>query len=61
METVADFSFLDSKITVGYERSQEIKDICSSEEKLWKTRQHIKKQRHQFADKGLYSQSKIFQ
>ena len=34
METVADFSFLDSKITVGYEPSQEIKDICSSEEKL---------------------------
>ena len=55
METVAEFSFLD--LTVYYECSQEIKDTYSLEEKLWKTRQHIKKQRHQFADKGLSSQS----
>ena len=36
-----------------------LKDACSLEEKLWQT-QCIKKQRHHFADKGLYSQSYIF-
>ena len=34
-----------------------LKDTCSLEEKLWPTRQHIKKQRHYFANKGLSSQS----
>ena len=34
-----------------------LKDICSFEEKLWQTRQHTEKQRHHFANKGLYSQS----
>ena len=35
-----------------------LKDVCSLEEKLWrKARQHIKKYRHYFADKGLYSQN----
>ena len=34
-----------------------LKDICSLEGKLWPTRQHIKKQRHYFANKGLSSQS----
>ena len=34
-----------------------LKDACSLEEKLWQPRQHIKKQRHYFADKGPYSQS----
>ena len=34
-----------------------LKDTCSLERKLWQTRQHIKKQRHHFADKGPYSQS----
>ena len=33
------------------------KDVYSLEGKLWPTRQHIKKQRHYFADKGLSSQS----
>ena len=33
-----------------------LKDDCSLEEKLDKPRQHIKKQRHYFADKVLYSQ-----
>ena len=32
-------------------------DACSLEEKLWQTRQHIKKQRHYFAEKGSSSQS----
>ena len=33
------------------------KDACSLEEKLWKPRQHTKKQRHYFASKGPGSQS----
>ena len=32
--------------------AMKLKDACSLEEELW---QHIKKQRHYFADKGLYS------
>ena len=35
----------------------ELKDVCSLEEKLWQTRQHIKKQRYHFANKGPSSQS----
>ena len=34
-----------------------LKDTCTLEEKLWPTRQHIKKQRHYFADKCPSSQS----
>ena len=34
-----------------------LKDSYSLEGKLWPTRQHIKKQRHYFANKGLSSQS----
>ena len=34
-----------------------LKDACFLEEKLWSTRQHIKKQRHYFIDKYLSSQS----
>ena len=38
METVTDFIFSDSKITVDGDWSQEIKTlVCSLEEKLWKT------------------------
>ena len=38
---------------------RKLKDTCSLEEKLWKPRQHIKKQRHHFA-KGLYRWSHSF-
>ena len=37
--------------------AMKLKDTCSLEEKLWKPRQHIKKQRHYFADKGPSNQS----
>ena len=37
--------------------AMKLKDTCSSEDKLWQLRQHIKKQRHHFASKGLSSQS----
>ena len=36
-ETVTDFIFLGSKITADDDRSHEIKDACSLEEKLWPT------------------------
>ena len=48
-ETVTDLTFLDSKITADGDCGHEI------ERRLHlgrKTRQHIKKQRHYFADKG---------
>ena len=34
-----------------------LKEACFLEEKLYQPRQHIKKHRHYFADKGPYSQS----
>ena len=34
-----------------------LKEACCLEEKLWQSRQHIKMQRHYFANKGLSSQS----
>ena len=37
VETVADFIFLGSKITADGDCSQEIKDACFLEEKLWPT------------------------
>ena len=57
METVKDFIFLGSKITADCDCSQEIKTLASRKKSYFKTRQLIKKQRHQFADKGLCSQS----
>ena len=39
-----------------------LKDACSLEVKLWKIRhrQHIKKQRHHFASKGLHIKAMVF-
>ena len=54
-----DLIFLCSNITVDGNCSNEIKDACSLEEKLWQNsydkiaREHIKKQRHYFVNKGL--------
>ena len=36
--------------------AMKLKDTCSLEEKLWPPRQHLKKQRHYFANKGSSSQ-----
>ena len=36
--------------------AMKLKDAYSLEEKYDQTRQHIKKQRHYFGDKGLYNQ-----
>ena len=56
METVTDF-FLGSTITADGECSHEIKTLASWKKSYDKPRQHIKKQRHYFANKGPYSQS----
>ena len=58
METVRDFILGGSKITADGDFSHEIKNTLA----LWKKsydhyRQHMKKQRHYFANKGLSSQS----
>ena len=35
--------------------AMKLKDAYSLEEKLWQPRQHIKKQKHYFVNKGLFS------
>ena len=57
VETVTDFIFLGSKITADNQCSDEIKTLGPWKESLDKPRQHIKKQRHYFANKGPSSQS----
>ena len=57
METVTDFIFLGSKITADGDCSHETKRRLLLGRKVMTThRQHIKKQRHYFADKGPSSQ-----
>ena len=51
VETVADFIFLGSKITADGDCSHELKDSLEGES--FEPRQHIKKQRCYFANKGL--------
>ena len=58
IETVRDFIFLGSKITADGDCSHEIPRRWNSWKKNYdKPRQHIKKQRHHFANKGPLSQS----
>ena len=57
METVTDFLFLRSKITADGDCSHEIKKTLDPWKKSYdQPKQHIKKQRHYFANKGLSSQ-----
>ena len=56
-ETVADFILGGSKITAGGGCSHEIKTLAPWKKSYDQLRQHIKKQRHYFANKGLFSQS----
>ena len=56
METVADFIFLGSKITADGDCSHEIKTLTPWKESYDQPRQHIKKQRHNLANKGSSSQ-----
>ena len=57
VETVSDFIFWTSKSLQMVSAAMELKDACSLEENYDQPRQHINKQRHSFADKGLSSQS----
>ena len=59
MGTVTDLIFLVPKSLQMMTEAMKLKDTCSLEEKL-KPRQHIKKHRHYFADKGPSSQSYRF-
>ena len=57
MKTVTDFIFLDSKITVDGDCNHKIKTLAPWKKSYDQPRQHLRKQRHHFVDKGLYSQS----
>ena len=56
MEAMRDFMFLGSKITADGDYSHEIKTLAPWNESYVQSRQHIKKQRHYFANKGPSSQ-----
>ena len=56
VETVADFIFLGSKITVDDDCSHEIKRRLLLGRKVMTNRQHLEKQRHYFANKDPSSQ-----
>ena len=58
LETVTDFIFLGSKITGDGDGSYEIKRcLVLGRKAMTNLDSLLKKQRHHFADKGLYSQS----
>ena len=58
MDTVRDFIFLDSKITADGDCSHEIKRHLLLERKAMTNLDSVlKKERHCFANKGLYNQS----
>ena len=58
MATVRDFIFLGSKIPADGDCSHEIEKTLASWKKSYdQPRQHFRKQRHYFADKGPPSQS----
>ena len=57
VEIVRDFIFFGSKITADGNCSHEIKTLASWKKTYDQPRQHIKKQRHYFANKGPSSQS----
>ena len=57
METMTDFIFLGSKITADGDYSHEMKMLAPWKKSYDQPRQHIKKQRHYFANKDPSSQS----
>ena len=57
METVKDFILGGSKITADGDCSHEIKTLAPWKKSYDQPRQHIKKLRHYFANKGPSSQS----
>ena len=60
METVTDFTFLNSKITADGDCSHEIKRCLLLGRKAMSNLDSILKSRHYFANKGLSSQSYVF-
>ena len=60
VETVSGFILGGPKITADGDCSHEIKRRLPLEGKLYQSRQHIKKQRHYFANKGQSSQGYSF-
>ena len=56
VETVSDFILRGSKITADGDCSHEIKTLTPWKESYDKSKYHIKKQRHYFANKGPSSQ-----
>ena len=59
METVTDFLFLASKITVDSDCCHKIKTLPPWKKSYDKPRQCIKKRRHPFANKGPHTQSYV--
>ena len=57
IETMTDFIFLVSKIMADGDCNHEMKTLASWKKSYDQPRQHIKKQRHYFANKGPSSQS----
>ena len=57
VETMTDFIFLGSKITADGDCSHEIKTLTSWKKSYDQSRQHTKKQRHYFDNKGSSNQS----
>ena len=61
METVTEFTFLGSKITVVGEWNHEIKKTFAPWKKSYdQPRQHIKKQRYYFADNVHLTKAMVF-
>ena len=60
VDTVADFIFWGSKITADGDRSHDIKMLAPWKKSYDQPRQHIKKQRHYFANNGPSSQGYWF-
>ena len=60
METVTHFILLGSKITADRDCSHEIKTLSPWKKSYDKPRQHIKKQRHSFANKFRLVKAMVF-
>ena len=60
METVTHFVFLGSKIIADGDCSQEIKTLSPWKKSYDKPRQHIKNQRHYFANKFRLAKAMVF-
>ena len=60
VEIVTDLIFGAPKSLQMMIAAMKLKDVCSLEENYDQLRQHIKKQSHYFANKGLYSQGNGF-